>query len=76
MKKRTFTDFLCEQGFSMLATIILTLMFLLFIGIIFFSLGLPMQIFYSIVGVGFVFSTVYSLHCLRKKQMEGKKKSC
>jgi len=68
MKKKCVSSFLCDECFNVLATIFLTVFVLLFIGIFFYSLGLPMSVFYALVGVGFFMSLGFSLNCIRKKR--------
>ncbi len=69
MKRKCFTEFLCEDCFNILATVFVTVLILLFVGIIFYSLGLPMHIFYTLLGIGFFVSLALSLNCIRKKHI-------
>jgi len=66
MKNRCISDFLCNECFGIIATIFGTVITLLFIGILFYSLGISMQIFYIVVGVGFIISLSVSLVYMRK----------
>jgi LPXTG-motif cell wall-anchored protein len=68
MKKSSFPEFLCNEFFNFLVSIFGTLLVLLYIGIFFYSFGLPMGIFYSLVTVGFILSVGASLYFLKKKK--------
>ncbi len=66
MKDRCFSDFLCNECFGIIATIFGTVIVLLFAGILFYSLGVPMRIFYIVVGIGFLISLIVSIIYMKK----------
>lgn len=75
MKKPSFSEFICNECFNFLVSIFGTLLVILYIGIFFYSFGLPMSVFYSIVTVGFILSITVSFYALKKKQALRKKTS-
>jgi len=66
--KKCFSDFLCNECFGIIATIFGTVIALLFLGIIFYSIGIPMRVFYIVVGIGFTTSLIISLIYMKKRR--------
>ena len=54
MKNFCFTEFLSNECFIFIVSIFASLLTLVFVGIFFYSFGLPMTILYTVVAFGFM----------------------